>query len=89
MFTIEDWRSSFIQYLKKGVLSQKHNERYKLRKLATRYFLHKGIIVKKGYDRDPLWCFGPKEAREMLKEVHAGEYEEHQGKKSYIGAYCK
>ena len=44
VFTIEDWRSSFIQYLTEGVLPQKHSERYKLRKLVTRYFLHEGIF---------------------------------------------
>ena len=54
MFTNEDWRSPFVQYLTEGVLPQKHSERYKLRKLATRYFLHKGILFKNGYDGDPL-----------------------------------
>ena len=57
---------------------------YKLRKLATRYFLHDGILFKKGYDGDPLWCLGPEEAKEMLKEVRIGECREHQGiKKLY------
>ncbi|XP_050258990.1 uncharacterized protein LOC126703988 [Quercus robur] len=80
MFTNEDWRSLFVQYLTKGVLPQKHSERYKLRKLATRYFLHKGILFKNGYDGDPLQCLGPEEAGEMLKEVHTGECGEHLGK---------
>ena len=31
-----------------------HEERYKLRKLVTRYFLHEGVLFKKGYDGDPL-----------------------------------
>ena len=68
-------------YLAEGILPQKHGERYKLRKLATRHFLHKGILFKKGYDGNPLWCLGPEKAREMLKEVHAGECGEHQGRK--------
>jgi len=55
------------------VLPQKHGERYKLRKPASRYFLHEGTLFKKGYDRDPLQCLGPEEASEMLKEVHIGE----------------
>ena len=38
VFTSEDWRSPFMQYLAEGVLSQKHSERYKLKKLAMRYF---------------------------------------------------
>ena len=60
-------------YLAIGILPQKHGERYKLRKLA--------ILFNKGYDRDPLQCLGPKEANEMLKEVHIRECGEHQGGK--------
>ena len=70
-----------MQYLTKGVLPEKHSERYKLKKLATRYFLHEGILFKKGYDREPLLCLGPEEDREMLREVNVGECKEHQGKK--------
>ena len=77
MFTTKDWRSLFIEYMTKGILPQKHGERYKLRKLVTRYILHKGILFKKGYDGDPLWCLGPEETDEMLKEVHTEECEEH------------
>ena len=69
---MEDWKSTFIGYLIEGVLPQKHGERYKLKKLVTRYFLHEGILFKKGYDGDPLRCLGSEEASEMLKEVHAG-----------------
>ena len=62
-----------MQYLTEGVLSQKHSERYKLKKLAAHYFLHEGILFKKGYDGDSLRCLGPKEAREMIREVHVKE----------------
>ena len=77
MFTMEDWRSPFIEYLTEGVLPQKHEERYKLRKLISCYFLHEGIPFKKRYDGDSLWCLGPKEAGKKLKEVHVGECGEH------------
>ena len=81
VFINEDWRSPFIQYLTKGILPQKHSERYKLKRLATRYFLHNTVLFKKGYDGDPLRYLGPEEAKEMIKEVHLGECGEHQGKK--------
>ena len=72
-------------YLVEGILPQRHGERYKLRKLATCYFLQEGILFKKGYDGDPLRCLGPEKANEILKEVHTGECGEHQGrKKLYI-----
>ena len=70
-----------MQYLVEGILPQKHSERYKLKRLATRYFLHNTILFKKGNDGDPLKCLGPKEVKGMIKEVHSGECGEHQGKK--------
>ena len=77
VFTSEDWRNSFVQYLAEGILPQKHSERYKLKSLAVHYFLHKEVLSKKGYDRDTLQCLGPEEAGEMIKEVHTRECEEH------------
>ena len=77
MFFNEDWRNPFIQYLTEGILPQKHSERYKLKKLATRYFLHNIVLFKKGYDRDPLRYLGPEEAKEMIKEVYSEECGEH------------
>ena len=70
-----------MQYLAEGILPQKYSERYKLKRLATHYFLHDGVLFKKGYAGDPLRCLGPKEVREMINEVHVGECKEHQGKK--------
>ena len=72
-----------MQYLSEGILPQKHNERYKLKRLATRYFLHNTVLFKKGYNGDSLRCLGPKEAKEMIKEVHSGERGEHRGKKKF------
>ena len=43
--------------------------------------MYKGVLFKKGYDGDPLRCLGPEVAKEMIKEVHVGECEEHQRKK--------
>ena len=81
VFVSKDWRSPFLQYLTEGILSQRHGERYKLKRLATRYILHNGVLFKKGYNGDPLRCLGPEEASEMIKEVHIGKCGEHQGKK--------
>ena len=44
VFISKDWRSPFMQYLTEGILPQKHSERYKLRRLATRYFFHNGVF---------------------------------------------
>ena len=81
VFASENWRNPCMQYLTEGILPQKHSERYKLKRLVTRYFLHNAILFKKGYEGDPLRCLGPVEAKGMIKEVHSGECGEHQGKK--------
>ena len=81
MFVSEDWRSPFMQCLIEGILPQKHSERYKLKRMATRYFLHNAVLFKKGYDEDPLRCLGLKVAKGMIKEVHSGKCREHQRKK--------
>ena len=47
VFTSEDWRSLFVQYLEEGVLPQKHSERYKLKKLAVRYFYIRESFLRK------------------------------------------
>ena len=72
VFTSDDWRSPFRQYLTEGILPQKHFERYKLKRLATCYFLHNEVLFKNEYDRDPLRCQDPEEAKEMIKEMHSG-----------------
>lgn len=47
VFIGEDWRNPFVQYLAEGILPQIHGSRYKLKRLATRYFLHDGVFFKK------------------------------------------
>ena len=89
MFNVEDWRSPFVGYLADGILPQKHNKRYKLRKLVTHYFLHKELLFKKEYDGDPIWCLGPDEAMDMLKEVHLGNLGNIKGERNYISASCR
>ena len=46
VFVSEDWRTPFMQYLVGGVLPQRHSERYKLKRLATRYFSHNTVLLK-------------------------------------------
>ena len=72
----------FVEYLAGGILPWKHEGKYKLKRLVTHYSLHEGILFRKGFGEDPLRCLGPKEAKEMLKEVHSSECREHQGRKN-------
>ena len=69
MFTVEDLRISFIEYLDQGILPTDRTLAHQLKKLVDKYFLQNGILFKRGYSGDPLRCLGPKEGREVVREV--------------------
>ena len=70
-----------MKYLAQGILLTDKTLADQLKKLVVRYFLQNGILFKKGYSEDPLRCLGPREAREIVREVHSGDYGSHLGKR--------
>ena len=81
MFTSNDWRIPFLEYLIEGILPDNREEAYRLKRMATHYFVEGGILFRKGFNGEPLKCLGTPEAQSIMQEVHAGEYGNHQGKK--------
>ena len=63
-----------MEYLAQGILPTDRTLAHQLKKLVVRYFLQNGIPFKQGYSGDLLRCLGPKEARELVREVHSGDY---------------
>ena len=84
MFTFNDCRNPFLEYLIKGILPDNQDEAYRLKRMATRYFVEGGILFQKGFNRKPLRCLGTPEAQSIMQEVHAGECGNHQGKKRLL-----
>jgi ribonuclease HI len=80
-FVSTDWRVPFLEYFLEGILPQTHKEVYRLKKLASRYFVEGGTLFRKGYHGEPLRCLSLSESQMVMKEAHAGECGEHQGKK--------
>ena len=70
-----------MEYLTQGILPANRTPAHQLKKLAVRYFLQNGILFKKGYNGDPLRCLRPKEAREVIREVHSDDCGSHPGKR--------
>ena len=70
-----------MEYLAQGILPTDRTPAHQLKKLVVKYFLQNEILFKKGYSGDSLKCLGPKEAREVVKEVHSGDYGSHPGKR--------
>ena len=84
MFTSNDWRTPFLEYLIKGILLDNRDEAYRLKRMATRYFVEGGILFRKGFNEEPLRCLGTPEAQSVMQEVHVGECGYHQGKKQLL-----
>ena len=81
VFIAEDWRVPFIGYLAQEILPTDRTLAHKLKKLTDRYFLQNDILFKKGYSEDLLRCLGPKEAREVVREVHSDDCGSHPRKR--------
>ena len=70
-----------MEYLAQRILPTDRTLAHQLKKLAIKYFLQNEILFKRGYSGDPLGCLGPREAREVVREVHSGDCGSHQGKR--------
>jgi ribonuclease HI len=80
-FVSNDWRTPFLEYLLEGILPSNPKDVYRLKRLALRYFVEGGTFFRKGFHGEPLRCLGLSESQMVMKETHAGECGEHQGKK--------
>uniref|UniRef100_A0A2N9I5K1 Uncharacterized protein n=1 Tax=Fagus sylvatica TaxID=28930 RepID=A0A2N9I5K1_FAGSY len=80
-FISSDWRTPFLKYLIENILPQTSQAAIRLKKLATRYFVERDILFRKGFHDDPLRCLSLAESQTVMKEAHSGECGEHQGKK--------
>uniref|UniRef100_A0A2N9FIH6 Integrase catalytic domain-containing protein n=1 Tax=Fagus sylvatica TaxID=28930 RepID=A0A2N9FIH6_FAGSY len=80
-FVSTDWRTPFLEYLLERILPSNPKDAYRLKRLALRYFVEGGTLFRKGFHGEPLRCLGLSESQMVMKETHAGECGEHQGKK--------
>ncbi|BFG24893.1 hypothetical protein CerSpe_111670 [Prunus speciosa] len=77
----EDWRAPYIAFFIEGSLPTNPRDANKLKNTAKRYFMDGMSLYRKGFNGEPLKCLGELEAQQVLKEIHAGECGEHQGRK--------
>ena len=54
MFSSNDWQIPFLEYLIEGILPDNRDEAYRLKRMATRYFVEGGVLFRKGFNREPL-----------------------------------
>ena len=80
-FVSTDGRTPFLEYLLEGISPSNSKDVYRLKRLALRYFVEGGTLFRKGFHGEPLRCLSPSESQMVMKETHAREYGEYQGKK--------
>uniref|UniRef100_A0A2N9GXZ0 Integrase zinc-binding domain-containing protein n=1 Tax=Fagus sylvatica TaxID=28930 RepID=A0A2N9GXZ0_FAGSY len=80
-FISTDWRTPFLEYLLKGIFPPNPKDVYRLKRLAMRYFVEGGTLFRKGFHGEPLRCLSLPESQMVIRETHARECGEHQGKK--------
>jgi ribonuclease HI len=80
-FSTSDWRTPFLEYLLENILPETSKEAHHLKQLAHRYFTEGGILFRKGFHGEPLRCLGLAESQIIMKEIHGGKCEDHQGRK--------
>ena len=80
-FISTDWYTPFLEYLLEGILPPNPKDVYCLKRLALRYFVEGGTLFRKGFHGEPLRCLSLPKSQMVMRETHARECGEHQGKK--------
>ncbi|GJW70989.1 reverse transcriptase domain-containing protein [Tanacetum coccineum] len=66
----DNWMTSIIRFLAKGVWPEDKEERRALRMKINQYVLEEGVLFKKGYLVPMLRCVGPLHANYVIREIH-------------------
>ena len=74
----EDWRTPFIEYFKHGVVPKEKGFADQLKKRVLRYVYTEDTLYRRSYDQLWLCCLSIKEAKQVIKEIHAGFCGAHQ-----------
>ena len=75
----ENWTTSFIAYLRSGILLDGKDVARKLKVQASRFVLIKDVLYKRGFSRPYLRCLSHDKADYVMREVHKGICGNHSG----------
>ena len=77
-----NWQSSIIDYLVNDTLPTERLEFRKLQTRAARYYMWKGILVRRSYTGPHLRCLAPPDGLKVLSSIHEGVCGNHSGGRS-------
>ena len=80
----ENWTTSFIAYLRSGILLDGKDAARKLKVQASRFEQIRDVLYKRGFSRPYLRCLSHDEADYVMREVHEGIYGNHSGARSLV-----
>lgn len=84
-----DWRTELETYLKDGIISGDPKIAFPLIRREKHFVMLDEVFFKKSFGSPLLWCLGPEEADEILREIYEGCCGNHWGghtcPKIYIG----
>lgn len=76
---VGDWRQPYLDYLQYRLLPSNCTNVAMIRKKSSRFFVDKGVLLGTGFNQAPLRCIVGEEITTVLREIHSGECDEHQG----------
>ncbi|GJW56091.1 hypothetical protein Tco_0102822, partial [Tanacetum coccineum] len=78
------WMTPIMEYLVSGILPADKKLARKIRVKAPNYRIIDGILYKRSFLTPWLRCVGPKQAKNMIKEIHTGSCGLHAGPRSLV-----
>ncbi|XP_074377992.1 uncharacterized protein LOC141719512 [Apium graveolens] len=75
----EDWMEKYTNYLTQGVLPVDNNEARVFKMKASRFIVLDDVLFKKYATVLLQRCLNTEEARQVLRDIHEGECENHSG----------
>ncbi|XP_074299223.1 uncharacterized protein LOC141630282 [Silene latifolia] len=78
----QDWRVSYINWLRDRTLPKDRKEAQSFRIKASRYILIDNVLFRKSLDGPCLRCLNKEQAETVMQDVHGGECGNHAGGRS-------
>nr|XP_043626210.1 uncharacterized protein LOC122597708 [Erigeron canadensis] len=78
------WMTPIIDYLTNGTLPADRDQARKIRVKAPQYVLEEEGLYKKSYLGPLLRCVGPRQAKEVIREIHYGACGLHSGPRTVV-----
>lgn len=74
-----DWKQTYVDFLQHRLLPPNRSDTMKVKNKSSRFFVEDGFLFRRWFNQPPLRCIAGDGAARVIKEVHSGDCDEHQG----------